>query len=96
MPTDGVARAGRELHLNGGDPDFRPYALGSLGATMSHMEQWTFRGAKWLVASGKMVPVDGSPVPPSMVLDESTLTGESPPVERVVGDRVRDVPYSPW
>jgi heavy metal translocating P-type ATPase len=42
-----------------------------------------------LVASGEVVPVDGSLVSASAVLDESALTGESLPVERSLGDRVR-------
>ncbi len=42
-----------------------------------------------LVASGEVVPVDGSLVSASAVLDESALTGESLPVERAQGDRVR-------
>jgi len=42
-----------------------------------------------LVATGEVVPVDGSLVSSGTVLDESALTGESLPVERVTGDRVR-------
>ena len=42
-----------------------------------------------LVASGEVVPVDGSLVSDSAVLDESALTGESLPAERSHGDRVR-------
>jgi len=42
-----------------------------------------------LVASGEVVPVDGSLVSASAVLDESALTGEPLPVERALGDRVR-------
>jgi heavy metal translocating P-type ATPase len=42
-----------------------------------------------LVASGEVVPVDGSLMSATTVLDESALTGESLPVERVVGDRIR-------
>ena len=42
-----------------------------------------------LVPSGEVVPVDGSLVSPTAVLDESALTGESLPVERVTGDRIR-------
>ena len=42
-----------------------------------------------LVAAGELVPVDGSLVSATTVLDESALTGESLPVERVVGDRIR-------
>ena len=42
-----------------------------------------------LVASGEVVPVDGTLSSSSAVLDESALTGESLPVERVAGDRIR-------
>ena len=42
-----------------------------------------------LVASGEVVPVDGSLVSESAVLDESALTGEALPVERSEGDRIR-------
>jgi heavy metal translocating P-type ATPase len=42
-----------------------------------------------LVASGEVVPVDGSLVSASAVLDESALSGEPLPVERSLGDRVR-------
>ncbi len=41
-----------------------------------------------LVTSGEVVPVDGSVVSASAVLDESALTGEPLPVERTVGERV--------
>jgi heavy metal translocating P-type ATPase len=42
-----------------------------------------------LVATGEVVPVDGSLVSATAALDESALTGEGLPVEREVGDRVR-------
>ena len=42
-----------------------------------------------MVASGEVIPVDGSLVSESGVLDEAALTGESQPVERVRGDRIR-------
>lgn len=42
-----------------------------------------------LVKSGEVVPVDGLLASPDAVLDESALTGESRPVERSSGDRVR-------
>ena len=41
-----------------------------------------------LVASGEVVPVDGSLVSASAILDESALTGEPLPVERSVGERI--------
>jgi heavy metal translocating P-type ATPase len=42
-----------------------------------------------LVKSGEVVPVDGLLTSPEAVLDESALTGESRPVERSQGERVR-------
>ena len=42
-----------------------------------------------LVKPGEVVPVDGMLTSPSAVLDESALTGESRPAERVTGDTVR-------
>jgi P-type E1-E2 ATPase len=45
-------------------------------------------GDRLLVGTGEVIPVDGRLVS-SAVLDESALTGESLPVERVPGDVVR-------
>jgi heavy metal translocating P-type ATPase len=42
-----------------------------------------------LVASGDVVPVDGTVASDAAVLDESALTGEARPAERARGDRVR-------
>jgi heavy metal translocating P-type ATPase len=42
-----------------------------------------------LVASGDVVPVDGMVASAAAVLDESALTGEARPVERIRGDQVR-------
>jgi heavy metal translocating P-type ATPase len=42
-----------------------------------------------LVASGDVVPVDGTVASVAAVLDESALTGEARPAERVRGDGVR-------
>ncbi|HXJ24726.1 MAG TPA: heavy metal translocating P-type ATPase, partial [Streptosporangiaceae bacterium] len=42
-----------------------------------------------LVASGDVVPTDGMVASVAAVLDESALTGEARPAERVRGDRVR-------
>ena len=42
-----------------------------------------------MVASGELVPVDGTMASDSAVLDESALTGESLPVQRPLGDMVR-------
>ncbi|GAB2448906.1 heavy metal translocating P-type ATPase [Streptomyces incanus] len=42
-----------------------------------------------VVGAGEVVPVDGQVVGPAAVLDESVLTGESAPVERVSGQTVR-------
>ncbi len=58
------------------------------GLTVVDLEQVS-PGDLLLVPSGEVVPVDGSLVSPSAVLDESALTGEPLPVERVSGDRVR-------
>jgi len=41
-----------------------------------------------LVKPGEVVPVDGSLVDASAVLDESALTGEAAPVEKRTGDRI--------
>jgi heavy metal translocating P-type ATPase len=47
-------------------------------------------GDRLLVKPGEIVPVDGVAAgPQGAVLDESALTGESVPVERLAGDRVR-------
>ena len=46
------------------------------------------RGDHVLVGSGEVVPVDGR-LRDAAVLDESSLTGESLPVDRVAGDTVR-------
>lgn len=42
-----------------------------------------------LVASGDVVPVDGTVASVAAVLDESALTGEARPAERIRGDTVR-------
>jgi heavy metal translocating P-type ATPase len=42
-----------------------------------------------LVKSGEVVPVDGLITSAAAVLDESALTGESRPAERLIGDTVR-------
>ena len=42
-----------------------------------------------VVTSGEMVPIDGTIMTTSAVLDESALTGESLPVERSLGEHVR-------
>jgi heavy metal translocating P-type ATPase len=46
-------------------------------------------GDRLLVKPGEMVPVDGVVESPEAVLDESALTGEALPIERLAGDRVR-------
>ena len=45
-------------------------------------------GDRLLVGTGEIVPVDGRLLSPA-VLDESALTGEPLPVERIIGDDVR-------
>ncbi|HEX9040800.1 MAG TPA: heavy metal translocating P-type ATPase [Trebonia sp.] len=42
-----------------------------------------------LVASGDVLPVDGTLASPAAVLDESALTGEAHPAEHARGDRLR-------
>ncbi len=42
-----------------------------------------------MIASGELVPVDGTVESESVVLDESALTGESLPVEHLRGGRIR-------
>src|SRR5450759_2085706 len=57
------------------------------------------KGDLLLVKPGEVVPVDGVITSPVAVLDESALTGESRPAERLIGDTVRsgvvnaDVPF---
>ena len=46
-------------------------------------------GDLMLVASGDVVPVDGTVASDAAVLDESALTGEARPAEHARGDRVR-------
>ena len=45
-------------------------------------------GDRLMVASGELVPVDGTVASPAAVLDESALTGEPLPVERALGEQV--------
>jgi heavy metal translocating P-type ATPase len=47
------------------------------------------RGDLLLVKPGEIVPVDGVIASTAAVLDESALTGESRPAERLIGDTVR-------
>ena len=47
------------------------------------------KGDRLLVKSGEVLPVDGLITSAAAVLDESALTGESRPAERLKGDRVR-------
>ena len=47
------------------------------------------QGDRLLVKPGEVVPVDGLITSEAAVLDESALTGESRPAERLKGDRVR-------
>ena len=47
------------------------------------------KGDLLLVKPGEVVPVDGVIASPSALLDESALTGESRPAERLAGDTVR-------
>lgn len=47
------------------------------------------RGDLLMIATGEVVPVDGSLESTTAVLDEAALTGESSPVDRSRGDHVR-------
>jgi heavy metal translocating P-type ATPase len=47
------------------------------------------KGDLLLVKPGEVVPVDGVIASPAAVLDESALTGESRPAQRMLGDTVR-------
>lgn len=58
------------------------------GQLVSRFIEEVREGDVVLVKGGDVVPVDGVAEDPA-VLDESALTGESQPVERPVGDRVR-------
>jgi heavy metal translocating P-type ATPase len=46
-------------------------------------------GDMLLIAAGDVVPVDGTVTSAAAVLDESALTGEARPAERIRGDQVR-------
>ena len=46
------------------------------------------KGDVLIVKSGASVPVDGKIIEGSAVLDESALTGESLPVDKIIGDKV--------
>jgi Cu2+-exporting ATPase len=46
------------------------------------------RGARVVVYTGEVVPVDGVLVEGDAILDQHALTGESAPAEKTVGDRV--------
>lgn len=45
-------------------------------------------GDRVIVRTGEVVPVDGALISPAGTFDESSLTGESMPVDRVAGDAV--------
>ncbi|HEX5042184.1 MAG TPA: heavy metal translocating P-type ATPase [Candidatus Polarisedimenticolaceae bacterium] len=72
-----VSRAPRQAHL------FRDGAVVTVDAGA------VAPGDRLLVKPGEVVPVDGIVLSPSAALDESALTGESVPIERRAGDRVR-------
>ena len=64
-------------------------------ATVWEADEWRLRpvsavtpGDRVLIRPGESVPVDGTIVEGDAVLDEATLTGESTPVEKTVGDPV--------
>ena len=72
-----IRRAPAMVHRREGDSLVQRH-VGEVGA-----------GDVLLVKSGEIVPVDGTVISPSAVFDESALTGESLPVERTRGGRVR-------
>ncbi len=72
-----VSRAPRVVHRHEGD------------ALTSPPIESVRPGDLLLVKPGEIVPVDGLVASGTAVLDESALTGESMPVERPEGDRVR-------
>jgi heavy metal translocating P-type ATPase len=59
------------------------------GALVSMDVAGVKQGDRLLVKPGEVVPVDGVVAGGTAVLDESALTGESRPVERLAGDTVR-------
>jgi len=83
-----AGRARRELEalLERAPRTARRYEDG--GLTVVDLDQ-VEAGDLLLVASGDVVPVDGLLVSDAAVLDESALTGESLPVDRAAGDRIR-------
>lgn len=64
------------------------HRLGADGLTQDVPVAAILPGEHVVVRSGEVVPVDGILVTPRAVLDESSLTGESLPVERVAGQEV--------
>lgn len=82
------ARAEREMHalLQHAPRVAHRYANGAL--TKPPLDEVEV-GDRLLVRPGEVVPVDGTVYAGSAVVDESTLTGESAPVERAVGEEVR-------
>jgi heavy metal translocating P-type ATPase len=83
-----ATRARRDLHalLARAPRTARRYAHGSLETVPLAA---VAPGDLLMVASGEVVPVDGTPAGGPAVLDESALTGEALPVERAPGDPVR-------
>lgn len=82
------ARAGRELSslLERAPRSAQRYEDGVL---VSRAVEEVAPGDLLLVPPGAVVPVDGMVASAAAVLDESALTGEARPVERVAGDDVR-------
>jgi heavy metal translocating P-type ATPase len=82
-----AARARRDLSLLVQRAPRRARRVDGARVTEVPVEQ-VQRGDRLLVAPGEVVPVDGHLVA-AAVLDESSLTGESFPVERQAGETVR-------
>ncbi len=93
MLTGGVAledyaagRARRELSALLAAAPQTAHALGPDGAVHDVPVDAVRPGDEIVVKPGEVVPVDGDLLSAAATLDESSLTGESMPVERVTGD----------
>ena len=58
------------------------------GAEVTVPTEEVVRGDRVVVRAGESIPVDGTVVDGSALVDESAITGESVPVEKCVGDHV--------
>ena len=83
--ADGVARRELSALLARAPRTVTKYEDGKL---VTRPIEDVLAGDRLFVKTGEVIPVDGL-VGANIVLDESALTGESRPVERVLGDAVR-------